>query len=113
RIGWGEWDGFTDDLDRIAYACRTPGGRLLFGGGGNAAYAYRFGGATAIAARPGDRAERFLRATMERYFPALAGVAVTHRWAGLRRARGAGRARAPPPRATGGRPSRAPCPPAG
>lgn len=83
RIGWGEWDGFTDDLDRIAYACRTPGGRLLFGGGGNAAYAYRFGGATAIAARPGDRAERFLRATMERYFPALAGVAVTHRWAGL------------------------------
>jgi glycine/D-amino acid oxidase-like deaminating enzyme len=38
RIGWGGWDGFTDDLDRIAYACRTPGGRLLFGGGGNPAY---------------------------------------------------------------------------
>ena len=23
-LGWGDWDGFTDDLDRIAYACRTP-----------------------------------------------------------------------------------------
>jgi glycine/D-amino acid oxidase-like deaminating enzyme len=45
-IGWDEWDGFTDDLDRIAYACRTPAGRVVFGGGGNAAYSYRFGGAT-------------------------------------------------------------------
>jgi membrane protein len=44
RIGWGAWDGFTDDLDRIAYAARTPGGRLLLGGGGNPAYSYRFGG---------------------------------------------------------------------
>ena len=51
RIGWGAWDGFSDDFDRIAYACRTPGGRLLFGGGGNPAYAYRFGGAPAIDAR--------------------------------------------------------------
>jgi len=82
RIGWGEWDGFTDDLDRIAYACRTPGGRLLFGGGGNAAYAYRFAGATTIAARSEDRAACFLRATMARYFPALSEAAVAHRWAG-------------------------------
>jgi glycine/D-amino acid oxidase-like deaminating enzyme len=82
RIGFREWDGFTDDLDRIAYACRTPGGRLLFGGGGNAAYAYRFGGVAVTDARPDDRPERFLRATMTRYFPALAGVPIAHRWAG-------------------------------
>jgi glycine/D-amino acid oxidase-like deaminating enzyme len=83
RIGWGAWDGFTDDLDRIAYACRTPRGRLVFGGGGNAAYEYGFGGPTAVAARTGDRADRFLRGAMTRYFPALADVAVTHRWAGV------------------------------
>jgi gamma-glutamylputrescine oxidase len=82
RIGWEGWDGFTDDLDRIAYACRTPGGRVLFGGGGNAAYAYRFGGAPVIATPRDDRPERFLRATMTRYFPALAEVPVEHRWAG-------------------------------
>ena len=82
RLGWGRFDGFTDDLDRIAYACRTPRGRLLFGGGGNAAYAYRFGGATLAPAREGDRAERFLRSALLRYFPALADVPIAHRWAG-------------------------------
>jgi glycine/D-amino acid oxidase-like deaminating enzyme len=82
RIGWGRWDGFTDDLDRIAYACRTPGGRLLFGGGGNAAYAYRFGGTTVVAARDDDRPARFLRSALARYFPALAEVPIAHRWAG-------------------------------
>jgi glycine/D-amino acid oxidase-like deaminating enzyme len=81
EIGFGAWDGFTDDMDRIAYACRTPGDRLLFGGGGNPAYGYRFGGAPA---RPGDgeRAVRFMRAAMLRYFPALAANRIEHRWAG-------------------------------
>ena len=82
HLGWGRWDGFSDDFDRTAYACRTPGGRLLFGGGGNPAYAYRLGGAPVAALRSGDRPERFLRAAMTRYFPALADVAVDHRWAG-------------------------------
>ena len=82
RIGWGAWDGFTDDLDRIAYACRTPGGRLLFGGGGNPAYAYRFGGAPVLGAREDDRATRFLRAALARYFPALSEAPIAHRWAG-------------------------------
>jgi glycine/D-amino acid oxidase-like deaminating enzyme len=83
RIGWGSWDGFTDDLDRIAYACRTPGGRVLFGGGGNAAYSYRFGGGPLPSARGGDPAGRFMRGALTRYFPGLADVPVTHRWAGL------------------------------
>jgi len=82
RIGWGDWDGFSDDFDRIAYACRTPGGRLLFGGGGNLAYTYRFGGNTTIDVRPDDAAERFLRASMAKYFPALANAEIAHRWAG-------------------------------
>jgi glycine/D-amino acid oxidase-like deaminating enzyme len=83
RIGWGRWDGFTDDLDRIAYACRTPGGRLLFGGGGNAAYTYRFGGAPRVDVAGDDGASRFMRTTLQRYFPALGEVQVAHRWAGL------------------------------
>jgi glycine/D-amino acid oxidase-like deaminating enzyme len=82
RIGWGRWDGFTDDLDRIAYACRTPGGRLVFGGGGNPAYAYRLGGARPPPPRADDRPARFMRAALLRYFPDLAGVPIAQRWAG-------------------------------
>jgi gamma-glutamylputrescine oxidase len=80
--GWGRWDGFTDDFDRISYACRTPGGRLLFGGGGNPAYTYRFGGRALAGAREGERAERFMRAALAGYFPSLGGVPVAHRWSG-------------------------------
>jgi glycine/D-amino acid oxidase-like deaminating enzyme len=82
RIGWGAWDGFTDDLDRIAYACRTPGGRLLFGGGGNPAYAYRFGGIPVADPEDAERATGFLRAAMTRYFPALSQAPLEHRWTG-------------------------------
>jgi glycine/D-amino acid oxidase-like deaminating enzyme len=83
RLGWGRWDGFTDDLDRIAYACRTPGGRLLFGGGGNPAYAYRYGGALLPDGSGDERPARFMQAALTRYFPALAGAPLAHRWSGL------------------------------
>jgi len=83
RIGWGRWDGFTDDLDRIAYACRTPGGRLLFGGGGNAAYSYRPGGAPAATPRAEARAIPFMHGVLTRYFPGVADAKLEQRWAGL------------------------------
>jgi glycine/D-amino acid oxidase-like deaminating enzyme len=82
EIGWDDWDGFTDDLDRIAYAARTPAGRLVFGGGSNAAYTYRFGGAPSF---PGERLDppvAAMRRTLAGYFPALAAKPVTHRWSG-------------------------------
>lgn len=82
-IGWGTWDGFSDDLDRIAYACRTPGGRLVFGGGGNPAYAYRFGGARTIDPDDARRASPFMERILLGYFPGLAGVPIEHRWTGL------------------------------
>ncbi len=82
RMGWGAWDGFSDDFDRIAYACRTPGDRLLFGGGGNPAYVYRYGGAPVASAREDDRATRFLRTALTRYFPMLAQTPSEHRWVG-------------------------------
>ena len=83
ELGWGEWDGFSDDMDRIAYASRTPGGRLLFGGGGNPAYDYRYGGAAVARPRDLERAARFMRARLLQYFPALDGVPIAHRWSGL------------------------------
>ncbi len=81
-LGWPEHDGFTDDRDRIGYGARTAGGRLLFGGGANAAYTYRFGGSTEIGSPP---AGAF--ATVERrlgdYVPGLATThPIAHRWSG-------------------------------
>jgi len=82
RAGWGSFGGFSDDLDRVAYACRTPGGRVIFGGGGNPAYVYRFGGR--LGGPPGaERAGRFMRARLLRYFPRLADVPIERQWAGV------------------------------
>jgi glycine/D-amino acid oxidase-like deaminating enzyme len=75
--GWGPCVGFSDDLDRIAYACRTQDGRVIFGGGGNAAYVYRFGGKLVA------RAGRLMRARLMRYFPRLAHTAIERQWAGV------------------------------
>jgi glycine/D-amino acid oxidase-like deaminating enzyme len=83
-LGWSAHHGFSDDLDRIAYGCRTAAGRLVFGGGGNDAYAYLYGGQTAFppasprAAASFAALERHLRA----YFPAAAAAPITHRWSG-------------------------------
>lgn len=78
-----DWDGFADDLDRIAYGARTSGGRLLFGGGSNAAYSYRFAGAPTF---PPERAaphHAAVEARMRGYFPDLADIPIAHRWTGL------------------------------
>jgi glycine/D-amino acid oxidase-like deaminating enzyme len=82
RIGWGDFDGFTDDLDRIAYAARTPGGRLLLGGGGNAAYSYRLGSRPVATPRAEARATPFMQGVLARYFPGVAERKIEHRWAG-------------------------------
>lgn len=81
EMGWGEIAGFTDDLDRIAYATLTGDGRLLFGGGGNPAYSYYYGGRTSS---PGNRARAFafVHKVMKRYFPRAAEVPIAHRWSG-------------------------------
>ena len=73
--------GFTDDLDRIAYGCFTTDGRMVFGGGSNAAYGYRYGGRTAY----GDISEaswEAIRTRLLHYFPGLASAKITHRWTG-------------------------------
>ena len=80
--GFGTTTAFSDDLPRLAYASVDPAGRLVFGGGSNAAYGYRFGNRTAVAARPDDRPARALRGSLAGYFPELAGVPIEHRWSG-------------------------------
>lgn len=79
RIGWRAFAGYHDDLDRIAYSCMTPDGRIVFGGGSNASYEYRFGNRTVFhgSAR---RAYRRIEATMRGYLPF--DLPITHRWTG-------------------------------
>ena len=81
-LGWSAHDGFSDDLDRIGYGCRTAGGRLLFGGGSNSAYTYRFGGSTR-AVRPPARAFESVERRLGDYVPSLATAStIAHRWSG-------------------------------
>lgn len=71
--------GFDDDLDRIAYGCMTTRGELVFGGGHNAAYGYRYGGKTSWnEATDFDAVHRRLL----QYMPDAADVPVAHRWTG-------------------------------
>jgi len=83
RLGWGAWDGFSDDNDRIAYAMRTPGGRLLLGGGGNPAYTYHYGSRVVTSAAAIARSQPFMQRILQRYFPAIAHVPIEHRWSGV------------------------------
>jgi gamma-glutamylputrescine oxidase len=76
--GWGGAAGFSDDLD---YGSLTSRGEVVFGGGGNAAYGYRFGGRTSF---PGDTSKsfRFIEKRLAQYLPELGKVDVAHRWSG-------------------------------
>lgn len=80
-LGWGELAGFSDDLDRIAYASLGADGRLLFGGGGNGAYDYYYGGKTSPPSVP-DAQYAFVRGVLDRYFPGARDVRIAHQWTG-------------------------------
>jgi glycine/D-amino acid oxidase-like deaminating enzyme len=82
RIGLDKIAGFFDDSPRLAYASVDPSGRIVFGGGTTAAYAYRFGNATAYDARLDDAATGALRHSLVSYLPELADVPIRHRWSG-------------------------------
>ena len=81
ELGWGDVAGFSDDLDRIAYASLSEDGRLIFGGGGNAAYSYYYGGRTTPPAPP-LRAYEFVRGVLARYFPGARDVRIAQAWSG-------------------------------
>jgi glycine/D-amino acid oxidase-like deaminating enzyme len=82
ELGWGQGpSGFSDDLDRLAYGGRTNRGALVFGGGSNAAYAYLYGGGTALGTPPA-RGVDAVRDRLVRYLPRAAGLRIAHRWSG-------------------------------
>ncbi|MFI5319885.1 MAG: NAD(P)/FAD-dependent oxidoreductase [Myxococcota bacterium] len=83
RIGFEACDSFSDDLDRIAYATRTPGGRLLLGGGGNPAYTYHYGGKVVASERSIARSQPFMHGILRHYFPSVADAPIEHRWSGV------------------------------
>jgi gamma-glutamylputrescine oxidase len=80
-FGWGRYDGFSDDHDRVAFGCRTAGGRVIFGGGGNEAYAYCYGSRTTFSATATRSFEAIHRRLVE-YLPGLRNVRIEHRWTG-------------------------------
>jgi len=82
KLGWlGDVAGFSDDLDRLAYGGFTSRGELVFGGGSNAAYSYRFGSRTALPAPPPSSFEAIHRRLLA-YLPNARDVRLRHRWSG-------------------------------
>lgn len=82
HLGFDKVCGFFDDLPRLGYCSVDTAGRLLFGGGSTAAYAYRWRNATTYAARRDDAAAHALKQTLVDYLPELAEVPIRHRWSG-------------------------------
>lgn len=82
KLGWGRFAGFSDDLDRIAYGGMTPGGSLVFGGGGNFAYSYRYGNGTSFPAQDAQPCWEAIHRRLLHYMPALADVKIQRRWTG-------------------------------
>ncbi|EYF06027.1 NAD(P)/FAD-dependent oxidoreductase [Chondromyces apiculatus] len=80
-IGWGTVTGFTDDMDRISYGCLNNDGAIVFGGGGNAAYDYHLGGSPSFKGSD-EHATQAMQNLLYKYFPALSGVPIVHRWSG-------------------------------
>lgn len=82
--GWGEVAGFNDDLDRIAYGSMAADGSILFGGGSNASYGYRYGNGTTWPGSPESARAGFaaVEASFARYFPDAARRPIAHRWTG-------------------------------
>ena len=79
--GWGANAGFSDDMDRIAYGGITEDGALVFGGGSNASYGYRYGGQVAWAGSAESGFAAVRRRLLE-LFPGAEPLAVAHRWTG-------------------------------
>ena len=84
RLGWQATAGFSDDLNRLSYASRTPEGHIVFGGGSNRSYAYLFNNRTLFPGTP-DRATSAFAAmhnTMNDYLPGSGQLKLAHRWTG-------------------------------
>ncbi|MEZ4669977.1 MAG: FAD-dependent oxidoreductase [Anaerolineae bacterium] len=84
QLGWQEFAGYSDDLDRIAYSTLTNEGHIVFGGGSNQSYAYLFNNRTAYPGSPASAPSSFakMEATMGDYLPKGRSLPITYRWTG-------------------------------
>ncbi|MGM9332235.1 NAD(P)/FAD-dependent oxidoreductase [Streptomyces murinus] len=79
-IGWAGRETLGDMAHVYMYAQRTADGRIALGGRG---VPYRFGSRTDNDGRTQRATVEALRDILVRFFPSLAGVAVTHAWSGV------------------------------
>ncbi|PKV86463.1 FAD-binding oxidoreductase [Streptomyces sp. TLI_146] len=79
-IGWEGRETLGDMAHAYMYAQRTADGRIALGGRG---VPYRFGSRTDNDGRTQPETIEALREILIRFFPQLAGVAVTHAWSGV------------------------------
>ncbi len=75
---WGGAGAFADDMDRVGYGAHLSD-HVVFGGGSNTSYAYRYGGRTG--GDLGAPADAAVRSKLAHYFPDAA--APSHRWTGV------------------------------
>jgi gamma-glutamylputrescine oxidase len=81
QVGWKHIAGYSDDLDRISYSSHTKEGHIVFGGGSNQSYAYRFNNRTAYPDAPRSAFDK-MQETQQQYLPSAKGLPVAHRWTG-------------------------------
>ncbi len=81
-LGWGQFAGFCDDLDRIAYGSMSPDGSLIFGGGGNYAYAYRYNNGTSYPEEDAQAGFEGIRRRLMQYLPGLERLPLRRTWTG-------------------------------
>ncbi|WP_329400042.1 FAD-dependent oxidoreductase [Streptomyces melanogenes] len=79
-IGWEGRETLGDMAHAYMYAQRTADGRIALGGRG---VPYRFGSRTDNDGRTQPETIEALREILIRFFPQLAGAAVTHAWSGV------------------------------
>ncbi|MBG0854346.1 FAD-dependent oxidoreductase [Streptomyces spinoverrucosus] len=79
-VGWAGRETLGDMAHAYMYAQRTADGRIALGGRG---VPYRFGSRTDNDGRTQETTIAALREILERFFPSLTGVGITHAWSGV------------------------------
>ena len=84
QLGWREWAGYYDDMDRISYSSLTKEGQVIFGGGSPLGTAYNFNNGTQFTGSPADaaRISASIEESFYRYTPGGRGVHIAQRWSG-------------------------------
>ncbi len=81
HLGWPGRTSFSDDLGRLTYGSVSAAGRIVMGGGSNAAYAYRFGNHPVLL-KPPLRGHRYVHKRLLSCFADAASLPIEHRWSG-------------------------------